>query len=173
MKRLLCLILAVFLLFPVYGCQGLDSERAFTFYYPRKDYGFNAQEGKFYDSFIETELREDISYQAAGKIMNVYLGGPLTQTLANPFPSKLTLKEISIKDHTLCITLSDHLSELTGIDLMIACACLSKTGMELTNTSSVQISCETELLDGKKSIILDQEALIINDIAFASVDEKE
>jgi len=37
----------------------------------------------------------------------------------------------------------------------------------------VQISCETELLDGKKSIILNHEAIIINDMISAAADEKE
>ena len=78
-----------------------------------------------------------------------------------------------IDEQTLHVTVSDHLSELTGIRLIIACACLGKTGMELTNTTSIQISCKKALLDGKKTITLQDDLIIVNDAAPDVAPEQE
>lgn len=173
MKRLFCLFLAVFLLLPAFGCHVQQEDPSFTFYYPRSDYGYNAQEGKFYNSIIGTELRNDIIYQDVAKILEVYLKGPLDQTLANPFPKRMSLVAVNVEGQTLQITVSDHLSELTGINLTIVCACLGRTGMELTNTSSVQISCEKALLDGKKNFVIEKEFIIFDDTVTTVTDEQE
>ena len=78
-----------------------------------------------------------------------------------------------VEEQTLYITVSDHLSELTDINLIIACACIGKTGMELTNTSTVQISCENALLDGKKSVVLQNDLIIVSDTVSNNAPEQE
>lgn len=164
MKKMPCFLLAILLL-PLFGCQHIDNEKTYAFYYPRSDYGHNALQGKFYESILEVETRDDISYQNLLEMLTIYLSGPTTPDLMNPYPENMSLEAVSIVDQTLYMTVSDHLSELTGIQLMIACACLGKTGMELTNTISVQISCEKALLDGKKAITLYEDQIIITDSA--------
>lgn len=172
MKKVLSIFLVSLLLFSMLGCQHRDDSVTYTFYYPRSDYGYNTLDSKFYNSIIESELRENISVQTA-EIIGIYLTGPTVPTLANPFPEKLTLESVSVDDHMLHITVTDHLSELTGINLMIACACLGKTAMELTNTSSVQISCQTALLDGKKSVVFRNDSIIFEDTATGATYQQE
>lgn len=173
MKRMLCMILSMLLLIPVWGCQTQDSDGKYLFYYPRSDYGYNTLEGKFYNSIIETEFREEISGQSLSELVRVYLDGPHDQSLSNPFPQGLSLESVSTDGQFLSITVSNHLSELTGIRLMIACACLGRTGMELTNTDSVQICCKSALLDGQKFIALDKESVIFDDIITVVTDGEE
>lgn len=170
MKKFFCLILAALLLVPFSGCYGINSTTSLTLYYPRIDYGYNTQEGKFLNSIIETEQRDDVVEQDIVKLLKIYLDGPIDQTLANPFPAALSLNSAGIYDQTLYISVSDHLSELTGIDLMIACACLARTGMELTNTSCVQISCDNALLDGKKHVVLKKADILFEDVETTTID---
>ncbi len=164
-KKVLTCILTLFVILSALGCQQKNNHTSYNFYYPRNDYGYNSLEGKFHNSFIEPEVRENISDHTAAEIINIYLSGPSIPTLISPFPEKLSLESVIIDDQTLYITVSNQLSELTGVNLMIACACLGKTGMELTNTSTVQISCRTAPLDGKKFIILRDNAIFFDDVA--------
>ena len=173
MKKLICLFLATLLLLPVFGCQRPHTEFRYTFYYPRADYGYNTQEGKFYNTIVEPELRKDIIDHSPDKILNLYLNGPIDQTLINPFSKELSVKSVSIDGDVLHIVITDHLSELTGIDLMITCACLARTGIELTNSSSVEISCQTALLDGKKSVLFHKDSIIFGDTATATTHKQE
>lgn len=173
MKKTLCILLSITLLVTMFGCQIDDNNNAHTFYYPRSDYGYDALEGKFHKSAIKGESREVISSQSLLETINVYLSGPITQDLTNPYPKQMSLETVSIVGRTLYITVSDHLSELTGIQIMIACACLGKTSMELTNTNCVVISCEKALLDGKKSITLYSDQVIIEDLTPDTLHEQE
>lgn len=173
MKKTLCILLSSMLLVTMFGCQIDDNNNAHTFYYPRSDYGYDALEGKFHESAIKGESREVISSQSLLETINVYLTGPIAQDLTNPYPKQMSLETVSIVGRTLYITVSDHLSELTGIRLMIACACLGKTSMELTNTNCVVISCKKALLDGKKTIILHNDQVIIEDLTSDTAREQE
>ena len=173
MKRILCVFLSLLVLTPVYGCQHRNHNDNYVFYYPRSDYGYNTQEGRFYENIITSEIREDFVNESVSKIISAYLNGPVSQNCSNPFPENLTLESVSTEDQTLYITVSDHLSELTGIRLVIACACLGKTGMELTDTTSVQISCRKAMLDGKKTVTLHYDQIIINDSIPAATYEQE
>lgn len=173
MKRVICVFLAFLILAPVYGCQHRNHNENYVFYYPRNDYGYNVQEGKFYENIIASEIRDNFLNETVSEIISVYLNGPISQNCSNPYPENLSLESFSTEDQTLYITVSDHLSELTGIRLMIACACLGKTGMELTNTTSVQISCRKAMLDGKKSVTLHYDQIIVNDSVPAAAYEQE
>lgn len=173
MKRMLCLLMCFLIFIPVTGCQHPDDNGTYAFYYPRSDYGYNPQEGKFYNEIIGKEIREDISPANVHEVISMYLNGPMMQEFANPYPDNISLESVVIDEQTLYVTVSDHLSELTGIRLIIACACLGKTGMELTNTTSIQISCKKALLDGKKTITLQDDLIIVNDAAPDVAPEQE
>lgn len=173
MKRLFCLILSILLIVPVSGCQRQDRDTHYTFYYPRMDHGYNTLEGKFHNSFVEAESRKDISGQSLFDILEIYLDGPIDLNLSNPFSKDLSVVSVSVNGQALSIVVTDHLAELTGIYLYIACACLAQTGMELTNTDIVQISCEKALLDGKKAISLGKDTILFNDAATATTHEQE
>ena len=164
MRKILCFFLCFLILLPSFGCQRPNDNYNFSFYYPRSDYGYNTQEEKFYDEIIDKEIREVISPASLHDVIRMYLTGPMVQELVNPYPSHISLESVVVEGQVLYITVSDHLSELSGIHLIIACACLGKTGMELTNTTSVQISCKKALLDGKKFITLQNDQIIVNDV---------
>jgi len=163
MKRILCLFLSLSIIFIMFGCQNNDKGIAKTFYYPRNDFGYNKQEDKFYGSAIQAELRRDIPYQSIIQLLGEYLKGPLDPSLYNPFPTDLTLTDMTIQGEVLYVTVSDHLANLRDIPLMLACACLSKTAMSVTGTTTVCIRCAFSLLNGENYIIMTADSLIFDD----------
>lgn len=164
MKRILSLFLCIFLTFSFAGCQKDSSSIALHFYYPLENYGYNAVEEKFYSQSIDTEIREDIRYISARQVLGEYLKGPADPTMINPFPAELELVNLNIDSKVLYITVSNELAELSGIPLTIACICLANTAMKLTSVSKVEIQCENQLLDGKKSLTFTENTAIFSDL---------
>ena len=173
MKKLLTCLLSILLLLSMSGCQRQNDSNSHTFYYPRNDFGYDALEGKFYEEIIRSEIRDDFTDTDIYEILRMHLEGPISPDFANPYPDGMSLITCNVEEQTLYITVSDHLSELTDINLIIACACIGKTGIELTNTSTVQISCENALLDGKKSVVLQNDLIIVSDTVSNNAPEQE
>lgn len=171
MKQLICIILALFCLMPLHGCKQEEQTPVYSFYYPRADRGYNVQENRFYEQAITAEQREDIVYISARQMITAYIQGPQTPIYSNPFPKGLELVAISIRNQTLYCTFTDHLAELTGTDLIIACTCITKTGIDLTRATTVQIRCETAMLDGKTAIEMNNATTIISDLATSTQEE--
>lgn len=165
MKRIICFLLALLMTLSLFGCKKNDSASTLQFYYPRSNYGYYPQEERFSERAIEAEIRKDVPYHSSILILSEYLKGPSDPTLVSPFPAGLSLTDVSIDSGTVYLTLTNQLAELEGIPLLIACACLSKTAMAITQTSSAHIKCQDALLDGNEAIILDDASLILDDPA--------
>ena len=96
-------------------------------------------------------------------IINKYLQGPNTDECVSPFPAGVSVLSIEQHDSKLSIQLSAPFAELSGIDLTLACACLSKTIMQLTQCTTVEISVPGATLNGSASIIMDEQHLLLLD----------
>ena len=163
MKRIFSFLLVFILLLPLWGCQQEDTTFVPRFFYPLQNYGYNELEGRFNTNSISDELREDIIYRSSAQVIEAYLNGPLDPALQNPFPADTKLVDLHVEGTKLHLILTDHLSELTGIPLIMACACLAQTAMTLTNMQEVQIRCETAQLDGEMSITINSSSMVFND----------
>lgn len=142
MKRILSLILVLLLIASLWGCtRQEDSDKPLTFYYSRVEYVYGND-----GSVMGGEEREwNGKTDDLEGILTLYLNGPLDETLQSPFPAGTALVEIIVIDRQLIISLNNKLSLLSGIDLTLACACLSKTCFQLTDAEQIAIrSPETE-----------------------------
>lgn len=155
MKKAISLLLVLLLLG---GCGKKDSPGEVTFYYPRAEYTYNSP-----DSVIASETRDNGGYLSTVQLLSLYLEGPLEETLTDPFPKGISVLSAYTDGHTLYVTVSDEMATLSGAPLILACACLGRTGMEITGSVSAQIRCETLLLDGKQSITVSDNAMIYTD----------
>lgn len=152
MKRIIGLYLIVTLIFTLCSCESGQKpvQVPATFYYRMTNIEYGTRSG-----VITSEIREikghieDYQY-----ILEQYLNGPKISGCISPFPAGTTLETFSLDDEKVDIMLSPHLAILTGSDLMVACACLSQTVIELTGVESVRISAENNLLNGRESITL-------------------
>ena len=111
-----------------------------TFYYLKAHSDRESYAAFFGEGAIGSELREasghryDLNYLAA-----LYLRGPTDPQLTPSFPSGSQVLEIGFERGTLHITMNTIPSQLNDMDLSVACACLSKTFMELTKVDTVLV----------------------------------
>ena len=79
------------------------------------------------------------------------------------FPYGTKLVSISVSEERTTVTVTSHFANLNNVDLTIACACITKTVMELTNTGSVEIMAHGTMLNGADSVIMDNENVLLLD----------
>lgn len=151
-KRIvICLLLALCLT----GCSWFrnDFEDTMNFYYRRTEYSYHAQEPVIVGERREvTGHRENTDY-----LMTMYLMGPLNKELSLPFPAGTRMVQTRLEDEKLTIELTDTGRSLTDVRFSLACACLSKTFMELENVSSVTV------ISGSRSLTTTAEDLLLTD----------
>jgi len=159
MKKLTISVLCLLLLLS--GCsQAQEYEQPINFYYCAAADSFDNN-----SMSILPETREGKQWSTLEDTMRAYLSGPVTETLASPFPAELRLVSIQQNESTVFVTFSMELAELTNLDLTIACGCITLTCLELTSAQQVTIEAENTLLDGQKSITMDRESLLLVDHA--------
>lgn len=159
MKRVLCFFLCVVLLLPLYGCNGEDVKAPADFYYLQKEYTFGSE-----NSVISAEVRETSGFWTLKLLLAEYLRGPRDPNLLSPFPPGTYVVDILQEDTEITVTMSDSISNLTGIDLTLACSALAKTLIGLTGAEQVQIQAITATIGGERCIILTEEMLTFLDL---------
>ena len=163
MKKLLLLILAATLLLG--GCYKEDPvENPVVFYYIPQE---PMVESDFHHdmSYIRSETRDGTNLGTSlPEILTAYLQGPSADSaLRSPFPTGTKLYNVNLTQETLYITMDGSFAELTDLDLTIACVCLTRTCMELTDAQTVQIAAKGALLDGAEYIRLDASSVELTD----------
>lgn len=160
MRRAICLLLCCVSLLLCFGCteKSPEPQDGIVFYYPQAQLSF--QPGS---TIIGTETRALTDQETWAQVLSIYFLGPDAEHLLSPFPAGLAVIKTSMENKTVYITVSDHLAELTGLELTMACSCLSLTALALTGAETVVINAEDALLDGQKSITMDKNTLLLLD----------
>lgn len=160
MKQILGLILALMIIISFPGCTNQeDPNKPLTFYYPRIEYIYG-NEG----SVMGMEQRERPSTSDdLNDWLTLYLSGPLAETLESPFPSGIALEEVTLQDQRLIIGLNNKLSLLSGIDLTLACACLSRTCFGLTDAEQTIIKSPETEAHPAVSVTLNRDSITFSD----------
>ena len=160
MKKMICLLLFCIMLL----CSGCTEEAPEVPEGTRLFYPIAQQSYQPGSSVIDFEFRTLDEEADLAQILNIYFGGPEAAHLLSPFPVGLRVVKTAIVDQTVYITVSDHLTELSNLELTIACGCLTLTALELTGAETAVIHAEDALLDGQKSITMDKNTLLLTDI---------
>ena len=158
MKRIIAALLILTLLPGLCGCKNQSGGEEINYYYPRAEYQYNSA-----DSILAPEVRETNGVTVAAELLETYFQGPIDPLFTNPFPVKLQLVSIYTDSTSVYITVSDEMAKLSGAPLIIACASLGKTAMDLTHKTEAFIQCQSLLLDGKKSIVINDETVLYLD----------
>lgn len=161
MKRIIAILLVMFLLLMCCSCskrQHLPLSEV-RFYYKAEpvEHGNGA-------SIIAYEDRQ--VYRTADDVASLieqYLQGSKKNYCKMPFPAGTTLVQYDQNKTNALIQLSAHAALLSGSELMVACVCLGKTIMELTNVTSVQISADGHLLNNQQSITVTPNNFVLFD----------
>lgn len=163
MKRILVIMLVLVLCISVAGCakDEVTIENPVSFYYRRSELSYEGNSG-----VIMQEVRESGgSEQSVITLLAMYFQGPVSTGMDRTFPYGTQPISLQLQDNRAHILLSSHIANLKGIDLSIACACITMTLIELTGVSSVEIKAEHALLNDAESIIMDKETLLLLDDA--------
>ena len=153
------LLLALIILSSFTGCGRSEQyEVPLSFYYlsAQLDYGADS-------AAIKPQLREGKGFSSPETILQLYFAGPLGEDFKTPFPAGLRLVSTAQEADTLYLTVSDELSQLSGLDLTLACCCITLTCLDITDVESVCIQAETATLGGEKTITMNRDCLLLLD----------
>lgn len=163
MKKWLCIFLALILCLPMLGCkpEPNDIEDPVNFYYRRSADGIAYGQA---DGVIAPEIREALEHRDdPAYLINLYLRGPAGTGFNRTFPKGVELVKLTVEDGTAFVTVSDFFSTLAGMDLTLACACLTLTVCELTGAQKLTVSTPNTLLDGNRTVTMTPEDILFRD----------
>lgn len=162
MKNAICLLLCVLILVSVTACQedAPKFESPVTFYYRTAVSNDEIAESVIGHLTVEgAELLSDPQ-----ELLNEYLKGTSAEGFLTTFPASTKLLSLEISEGTASLLLNASITRLTGVDLTVACACITLTTMELTGVTTVHIRASSGTLDGAEEIIMDRQSLIQQDL---------
>ena len=159
MKRLICMILCLCLVFPLLACEPQYDDNSRIFYYRRSTTAFSGTNG------VLAPERRDLRQITGdlGAILDLYCQGPYSEGLENPLPPGTQVKTYSLKDGQLSLHFNDKLMGLSGIDLTLAAGCVARTFLEITGAEVLIITADGTLLNGQTSMRLTLQDLALMD----------
>ncbi|MBE6974902.1 MAG: hypothetical protein E7436_05375 [Ruminococcaceae bacterium] len=160
MKRWICLLLAILCL-PLWGCQEEETPLLdpFNGYYRRAELTHGSA-----DSVIAALPIEGAGLKGDHlALLNIYLSHRPDPFYAPTFPEGTQLLIMELEYNTADLLLSSNISELSGLDLTVACVCLTKTVIELTGVDTVIIRARGTTLDGASYISMDLSSIYLLD----------
>ena len=164
MKRCLTVFLALLMLLPLFGCGKKDTppKAPVNFYYP-VDPKYRTEDARV----IQAELRESAGCEnSLLAFTDRYVKGPKSETLVSVFPDDCYPVSVYKREHVVTVYMSPGFSKLDGIDLTMACACLSATLMDYTKTDTVNICVKDIKLDGQRTITMTKDSFSLFDDRF-------
>ena len=148
MKRFIALLFLLLTVLSFVGCRQSANTVTVNFYYFTDEPEYHTQ-----SSVIQAEKRKvGANLSDLEGILRLYMDGPISGKLDSPFPLGTVLKTVQPGKDVVEIVLSDEISKLSGIELMIACACLAKTVLEISRSEIVRIRAENALLNNQEYI---------------------
>ena len=165
MKKLITCILLLCICVSFFGCK---SKQALTspvpYYYRRMELSYEGS-----GSVIAAEQRESRGHENdIGYLLSQFLKGPESSAFSRTFPLGTQLISFEHSDLEAHIVLTDIFAGLTGMDLTIACACITMTVIELTGVQTVHIRTESQLLNNMQTITMDKSSLVLFDSSAAN-----
>lgn len=153
MKRIKAFFVTALAILMLSACGSSALKEPVTFYYRRAAFHSNAE-----NSVIASEYREATGHQKdLWYLLTVYLAGPLDSSLRSPFPSGTKLLNVSADGNNLVIELSNTNRAQSDAAFSLACACLTKTCLALTDAETVTV------ISGSRTLTTSLDALLLFD----------
>ena len=143
MKKLLLVLLILSLAFSCAACAE-GSENQTVFYYLRTPETIAYGQP---DALIAPASLDISQELPLGDALQLYLNGPVDETLRSPIPKGTYLLSIMERRDVLVLVLSEAFSELDGIQLTLAGACLAATCHSLTGQGRIQVKSGENIYD--------------------------
>ncbi len=161
MRKRMILVLLVALLLS--GCGfGSGLREPVNFYYPQTQEAI-AADGAL-EGYILPEPRESAGHSGDLEyLLSLYLAGPTQETLRSPFPTGTRLVSITQTEGSLVINMNERFSQLSGIDLTLACACICTTCFDLTDVNQITITAPAAGLYPEVEMTMTRDSLTLVD----------
>ena len=170
MKKWFGLLLVLIWMLP--GCAKEEQlENPVLFYYRTAQVSYFGDNG-----VIDCEKRESGTWPSGYMLekwrylLNQYMLGPESSELSRTFPDRVSVLDLQLKDNVLTLMLSADFAKLTGLDLSLACACLTLTACQMTGAKAVKIWAQNALLDGNEAVTMEFSRLVLEDLCRVPVD---
>lgn len=169
MKKRILAILVTLCILVAWGCGRRSPETEMInpvrFYYKALNGEFGTVNGSTGFEVRETAGHEnDYTW-----ILNTYFEGPLSGELIAPFQKDTALISAGREGSLLRVVVSDSLASLTGMDLTLACACITLTCLELPGIETVSIRANEASMGGRWEVVMDREDLLLEDLGASLV----
>lgn len=152
MKKLKYLSIILIVLFCFSACSRVSPHtETVQFYYLRESIDYSQS------MVLVSEQRT--AEGATEELLTLYLQGPLSRKMKSPFPTGTSLDHCQSDGALLSVVLSDHLAELSGIELTIACSAIAKTCFSITNAQTITISTVSAALNGQSALYFTEDTL--------------
>ena len=166
MKRTILLICCFLLIFLLCACNARkeDLQEPIHFYYANSEITFHSDDG-----VLTKEVREGAGFHGnLSAILHAYLRGPEAPGMESIIPSDVYLVSCRIEDTAATIVLSSQFSSLSGLKLTTACSGLLLTLHDCAGVDILSIQAKGERLDGRDSIILSLDDIVLTDTSHFS-----
>lgn len=151
MKKIICIILILSAVL-LSGCDQKKTEPSDTvlFYYAHNEIDYGTTSGVITSTVADLKnVPKDYR-----KILEKYFNGPTNYDCISPFPAGIALEDLQISNDKAEILLSPHMATLSGTSMTVALACLTRTVIELTGVTTVQIRILNNTINGSDSVTL-------------------
>ena len=157
MKKILSILLMIIVLFSCCSCEKQSQAgNTVNFYYRAKEPSYGKDDGIY-----SIEVRE-INYEITDyqQIIEEYLRGARIDNCISPFPPGTTLVNLSDRNSRISIELSTHMALQSNADVIVCCACLSKTLFSLPDVREITFRIENREINGEESITFDKNSFV-------------
>lgn len=170
MRRILSAWLICLLCISLFACADDEASEVripVKFYYHNINIAYNSEQG-----VISAEIREAAEHQNDYEyLIQQYLQGPTGDLHHSTFPAGTYLRQFTFEGTTVKIILSNEFSTLTGHDLSIACAALTKTLQEMTKATTIEISASEGKLGSANTLTFGPDDFLYFDNSYSITDE--
>lgn len=169
MRRCICVLITLSFLL-LWGCSAptVNDGISHTFYYCSDTPHESSDNSLIYPESRMISPDQDNTET----IVDLYLRGPQDDDLLSPFPYDVSVVDLSQVNQTAYIILSRQFGRLSGIDLTVACSCLSMTLAQLLDVKTVVIAADNLLLDGKQTLTIKVSDISTRDTAADSIHDQ-
>lgn len=160
--RLLAPIVAAVLLLSACSAAGeAPPVHPIRFYYCRAEGNYSSETGAL--DYEQVDLgRTDVTID---EILSRYLQGPTDDTLLSPFPDALACTEQKLDGGVLTLRFNESLAALSGVDLSLACACLTMTFTQLDAVDALRVASPGTALAAQTDVLLTSGQFLLFDEA--------
>lgn len=152
MRRFFCLLVVIILALLFFGCDTppVNDDKSVVFYYVHNELEYGTESGVIKSTVANVDVESD-DYTA---ILALYFNGPTNYECISPFAAGTTMEEFGVDGNKAQVILSPHMATLNDSALTVALACLTRTIVELTGVSTVQVRIQNCKIYGEDSITL-------------------